>query len=122
MTGNSNDGNTARRFFQNSEKAAKITGLDEVLIKRCGAILSVMSSGMQVHVHKFEKYCLETARLLTSKYPWYYMPVTVHKVLIHGSRVIQHFLVPIGQLSEEAQESRNKDLKRYDEFDKEYQC
>lgn len=41
------------------------------------------------------------------------MPASVHKILIHGAQVINHFTVPIGQLSEEAQESRNKDLKRY---------
>lgn len=31
--GNSNDGNTARRFFQDPTFAAKTTGLDEILIK-----------------------------------------------------------------------------------------
>lgn len=43
------------------------------------------------------------------------MPATVHKILIHGSAVISSFLVPIGQLSEEAQESRNKDIRNYRE-------
>lgn len=33
-TGNSNDGNTARRFFQNYKCSANITGVDEELIKR----------------------------------------------------------------------------------------
>ena len=42
------------------------------------------------------------------------MPSSVHKILIHGKDIIEHFAVlPIGQLSEEAQESRNKDYKRF---------
>ena len=41
------------------------------------------------------------------------MPVSVHKVLWHGKAIIEHCILPIGQLSEEAQESRNKDNRRY---------
>ena len=43
------------------------------------------------------------------------MPVTIHKVLLHGAVVISSALLPIGQMSEEAQESRNKHLKQYRE-------
>lgn len=39
--GNSNDGNTARRFFREAERSAEITKLDVSLIKRCGTILQV---------------------------------------------------------------------------------
>lgn len=41
------------------------------------------------------------------------MPVSVHKILCHAIDVIKNFIVPIGQLSEEAQEARNKDCRRY---------
>lgn len=51
--------------------------------------------------------------MLVQEYPWFRMPATVHKILIHGAKVISSFLVPIGQLSEEAQESKNKDVKRF---------
>ena len=44
-----------------------------------------------------------------------YMPASVHKILIHGARVIDAAILPIGQLSKEAQEARNKDIKRYRE-------
>ena len=37
--GNSNDGNTGRKAFNNPEKFANITGLDVQLIKRIGVIL-----------------------------------------------------------------------------------
>lgn len=46
-------------------------------------------------------------------YGWYYMPVTVHKVLLHGEKIITAAMLPIGLLSEEAQEARNKDYKNY---------
>jgi hypothetical protein len=39
------------------------------------------------------------------------MSPTVHKILIYGATIIQHALVAIGQLSEEAQEALTKDFK-----------
>ena len=41
------------------------------------------------------------------------MPVTVHKVSLHGKEIINAVMLPIGLLSEEAQEARNKDYKKY---------
>lgn len=43
------------------------------------------------------------------------MPATVHKVLYHGMDIIKTFIIPIGQMSEEAQEARNKEIRRYRE-------
>lgn len=111
--GTSNDGNVARKFFENLDKVVDITNLDRTALERCATILQVMASGCKIDVIAFDKYCIETARLLVSLYPWYYLPASIHKVLIHGSAVIDYFHVPIGQLSEEAQEARNKDWKRY---------
>lgn len=102
-----------RKFFENLDKVVNITNLDRTALERCATILQVMASGCKIDVTAFDKYCIETARLLVSLYPWYYLPASIHKVLIHGSAVIDYFHVPIGQLSEEAQEARNKDWKRY---------
>lgn len=41
------------------------------------------------------------------------MPCTVHKILIHGKEIIESAAFPIGSLSEEAQECRNKDYKYF---------
>lgn len=41
------------------------------------------------------------------------MPCTLHKILIHGSEIVESAALPIGALSEEAQESRNKDYKHF---------
>lgn len=111
--GNSNDGNTARRFFRSPELSAEITGLDVTLIKKFGIILRTLSSGFNINIEKFSSFAQDTRSLYLSLYSWYYMPATVHKILVHGAEVIQSSLLPIGQLSEEAQEARNKDCRRF---------
>lgn len=40
------------------------------------------------------------------------MPPTLHKSLIHGAKIIDHCILPIGQLSEEVQEASNKYFKK----------
>ena len=40
------------------------------------------------------------------------MPPSILKILIHASEAVKYAILPIGQLSEEAQEVRNKDFKR----------
>lgn len=113
--GNSNDGNTARRFFRETDVSARILGVDAILMRRFHVILQVLSSGFNVNLQSFKVYCLETAKMFVSLYPWYPMPTTVHKVLIHGHQIIETSILPIGQLSEEAQEARNKDVRNFRE-------
>lgn len=114
-SGTSNDGNTARRFFENYKKSAQITGVDEDIIYRFYVILQTISCGHDISEEKFNNYALELAKKLVQLYPWYYMPTLVHKLLIHGSEIIKHSILPIGQMSEEAQESCNKFFKIYRE-------
>lgn len=109
--GTSNDGNTSRRFFNDPSRAAEITGIKETLIIRCTTILKAMSSGYEINEKAFSEYAIETSKLLVKEYPWYYMPASVHKILLHGSSVTSAALLPIGQMSKEAQEARNKYLK-----------
>lgn len=111
--GTTNDGNTARRFFRNYEDSARITGIDKELIRRFGVILQALASGFKIDVAAFDAYCQETAKLYLQKYSWFYMPISVHKILFLGSAIISNAILPIGQLSEEAQEARNKDLKNF---------
>lgn len=113
--GSTNDGNTARRFFENTEVSSEITKIDVELITKMHMLMIAVSSGHEIEVEKFRKFALSTARLFVQKYPWYYMPPTLHKYFIHGPEIVSHALLPIGQLSEEAQEARNKDFKRFRE-------
>jgi len=64
---------------------------------------------------EFNNYAFKTAQLFISKYPWFYLPASVHKILIHGTQIVENAILPIGLLSEEAQEARNKDMKRFRE-------
>lgn len=104
--GSTNDGNTARRFFENSSISATITGASEYLINRFYVILQAISSGFNIKCDKFREYALETARKFVDLYSWHYMSTLVHKLLIYGPEIIASALLPIGQLSEDAQETR----------------
>lgn len=61
--GTTNDGNTARRFFQNLEKTAEITGLDITLLNRIKNLLTAINCGQTIDADQFETYALKTAEL-----------------------------------------------------------
>lgn len=110
--GNTNDGNTAR-FFENAFLSAIITGIEENIIQRFNIILKTICSGHKINCDAFKNYCLEMAYCFTSIYSWYPMPITVHKILIHGASTISENPLSIGILAEDAQEARNKDYRYY---------
>ena len=90
-SGNSNDGNTARRAFVNSELFSNITGVDKERINRLHAILQVINCKTHIDCSKFKHHCEETVNLAQNHCPWYKLPDII-----------------IGYYSEEAQESMNK--------------
>lgn len=115
-SGTTNTGNVARRFFADPEKTAVWTGLNLQLIKRIAIILQCISSGMKIKIADFKQFCDKTAEFYVELYPWYYMPSSLHKLLLHGAEIVNHFAVlPFGYLSEEASECRNKDFRRFRE-------
>lgn len=111
--GNTNDGNTSRRFFENTKLASEITGINHELIFRFKVILETISSGLKIDAAKYDSYALETAKLYINEYGWHPMTPTLHKILIHGASIIENAFLPIGQLSEEAAEARNKHFRSY---------
>ena len=111
--GNSNSGNTSRRFFADPDLAAEITGINKDFIVKLKIILEAMSSGHKINERKFEEFCKDTARMYVQLYGWHPMTPTLHKILVHGSTVIKYAILPIGQLSEEAAEARNKHFRSY---------
>lgn len=112
-SGTTNNGNTSRRFFQQSKLAAQITGVSSLLIYRFSVILRTMASGYEINTDAFQQYAYQTATIFVDLYPWFYMPSSVHKILIHGADIIKYASLPIGMMSEEALEARNKDLRKY---------
>jgi hypothetical protein len=93
--GNTNDGNTSRRFFSDPDTASDITGIDINLIRRLKVILETLSSSHSIYTEKFEKYAEDTAKLYVELYCWYPMTPTLHKILRHGALVIKNTIVPI---------------------------
>ncbi|GFR30567.1 dna-mediated transposase [Trichonephila clavata] len=111
--GTSNDGNTARAFFRNPEIVSSITGIDEIIIKKLHVVLTIIACGYEIDAQKLKEFCLTTAELYVALYPWYYIFQSLHKVLIHGGLLVNDSILPIGQMSEEAIEARNKDSKYF---------
>lgn len=97
--GSSNDGNTARKFFENVESTARITGILPELIHRLYIILIALNSSQEMDSKKFGEYALETAEIIIKNYNWWSMSPTVHKVLIHGREIIHHAILPLGNHS-----------------------
>lgn len=94
--------------MEKAESVAEITSLDKTLVTRFYNIRQVITCGKMVNCVKFKNYCLDTAQLCIDLYPWYKLPSSVHKLLIHGSEIIKTFELLIGFYSEESQEERNK--------------
>lgn len=113
--GNTNDGNSARKFFNNATVPVSITGIKEDIINRFGIILEVIASNRKIKVDCFQQYCMKTAKLFIENYRWFPMPVVVHKMLIHGGQIIKNSQLSVGLLSEETQEARNKDYRYFRE-------
>lgn len=71
--------------------------------------------GKKINVFKFSTFASQTAELYISLYPWYYMLASVHKLLLYGGDIIEHAILPTGQLSEDAQKANHKCFKKYRE-------
>lgn len=90
--GNSNDGNTARRFFQNAEITADITKIDVNLIKQIYIILVIVSSGHKINIDKFCDFTHNTVRYFVAKCPWYNMSPTHYTNILFKDRKLYHML------------------------------
>ncbi|KAF2900536.1 hypothetical protein ILUMI_05650 [Ignelater luminosus] len=81
QSGNTNDGNTARKFSGNAEKSAEITGVNVELIKRFHIIVESVKCGFPIDLDPFEKYTQMTRGLYLKEYFWYSMSIAVHTVM-----------------------------------------
>lgn len=106
--GSSNDGNTARRAFKDHETFDEILGIDKEVLRRIRIILQTISHNFPIDPDLFGKYCRTTAELYLANYKWYYMNPTLHQILIHGEAIVRNSVLPLGMLSEQAAESKNK--------------
>lgn len=111
-SGNTNDGNTARRAFSRTDLLASITGINNDFLKHLHIILIALSSEFEIDAQRFRDYCIKTSEIFFQNYEWYSMSATIHKILVHSSQIIEASVVPVGVLAENASEARNKFYKR----------
>lgn len=113
--GTSNDGNTARKVFSQHRLFAELLGLDVEFVENLYIILLALSTHLSVDIEKFNLLCRRTLNIYINNYKWYYMPATLHKILIHGATVMEFSILPVGMFAEEASEARNKNYKNFRE-------
>ncbi|GBM52405.1 hypothetical protein AVEN_258169-1 [Araneus ventricosus] len=83
-SGNTNHGNTARKFFRHPEKTAEITGMELNLPKRLGIILECINCNMKINLEKFVEFTRVTQDIYLRNYSWYPMPISLHKFYLEG--------------------------------------
>lgn len=112
--GSTNNGNTARKAFGNVDLFAECLGLNEnekVIIVMLRNILLAVSSQLPINSEKFYNYCYHIYNKYFELFAWQPMTPTLHKVLVHGAEIINASPFPLGVLTEESAESRNKFMK-----------
>lgn len=118
--GTTNDGNTARTAFSDKYRStfAEILGVEQWLVDDFQIVLVALSCGLPIDTEKYAIFCRNLATKYVNTYKWHPMTVTVHKILIHGHQVMECAILPVGMLSEQAGESRNK----FWRYDREHHC
>ena len=114
--GNTNDGNTARQFFNNDETARILNIPLEVLHLFRDLITMLNNPHVLIDEEEYAKKAEQLWSFLTcSQYNFNIAPMSasVHKLLCHGITYNRAFGLPLGMLSESAIEARNKYNKRY---------
>ena len=109
--GNSNTGNVARKAFRNEEIFAEITEVDPNLIHRINVLLIAINVDHAIDLKALKAYGFETAKLWVEKYPWCYMPTTLHQLFLHSWESIPLSSLPLSFFSEQSLESTNKFFK-----------
>lgn len=106
--GCTNTGNSARRLFQAPTKFAEILNVEEKLIKNLHSLLLALSSSRTLNPVAIEKMAQETASLWVECVPYFPMPVSLHKLLMHGPDMVKSSPLTSGEYSETALESFHK--------------
>jgi hypothetical protein len=114
--GTSTTGSACRKLLQNPQLFADCLGLSRALVVRLAKILKVINCKLDINTEYFGKFALDTYRLFTESYNWFYMPQTLHKILAHGAEIIQASPLSPAFMSEEGPESKNRFFRNYREF------
>ena len=95
--GTSNDGNTARRFYERPDIVSKILNVPAELVWGIGEIWHTLTSGQFINTDLFSEFCQNWSDFYkSSSISWYLLSPSIHKVLEHGAQVIDNLPLPIG--------------------------
>ncbi|GBN66865.1 hypothetical protein AVEN_202094-1 [Araneus ventricosus] len=78
--GNTNDGDTVRKFFRHPEETAEITKVELNLIKRLGIILECINCNMKINLEEFAEFTRVTRDIYLRKHSWYPMPMEIVEI------------------------------------------
>lgn len=106
--GTSNTGSAARRLFSEPEKFATALELDVKLIRD---FRTIIIAHQDLNPDKFQEVCKRISNVYAKDFSWARPSSAIHKVLAHGSDLIRVSPLPLGVLSEEGAESKNKDYR-----------
>ena len=116
-TGNSNDGNTARKAFENYEIFAEIIEIDPEIVRILRDLLNAINCTLPLDADKFEALCeLWLDLFFNSEFSWNVLNPSVHLLLVHGPDLIRYFDSSIGLYSEEGPEANNKVIRSEKRF------
>ena len=110
------DGNMARRILRDHpDVLAEECCVPVEFVKGFYVIWVALASRLPICPLKFQNYCDRIKAVYLENVSWYPLSPTLHKVLEHGSQVLELFpdSLTSGMLSEEPAEASNKDVKKF---------
>jgi len=109
--GNSNTGNTARKFFRHHEEVANILGFDPRLMKDIYILILAYEHSDIIIREKVEILCGSIETRFKQLYPWVHWNPTFHKMIFHPNVLLTDTPIALGELAEEALEANHKFVK-----------
>ena len=86
--GNRHDGNTAKKYFSNTEVVAEATKVDPDVIEDIHTILVAFSCTQDICPDKLKVVCYNLYTKLTNRYYWYKIPQAIHKMIFYSHQAV----------------------------------
>ena len=123
-TGTSTTGQQGRRFFSYELREKIIESVPEKfkqnfsrLMHMYSVILRAVSSTQSLNIAELKKLTVEFSLFIANEFKWIDYNITVHNLIFHSAELVERNNgIGLGELSEEALESSNKDVRNYREF------
>ena len=123
-TATSTTGQQGRRFFSYELREKIIDSLPtkykekiSCLMKMYSVILRAVSSTQALNIDELKKLTREFSLFVAKELNWIDYNLTVHNLIFHSAELVERNNgIALGELSEEALESSNKDVRNYREF------